>query len=68
MDHSKSGLPDFERHEQIPVQKQVSHFATRLGDEQTAVARGAMGGAIAAAVVGIMIGADRIVGADCGAF
>jgi hypothetical protein len=41
------------------LSKQIPHFATGLGDEQAAVARGAMGRAVAAAVVGLMIGAHR---------
>jgi hypothetical protein len=48
------------RHEQVAIEEKISHLAARLGDEQAAVARGAMRGAVAAAVVWLVIGADRI--------
>jgi hypothetical protein len=53
--------------EQIPIEKQVSHLAARLGDEQTAVACRAVGGSVATAVVWLVVCADRIVRADCSA-
>ena len=53
--------------QEIAIEKQVAHLAARFGNEQAAVAGGAVGCAIAAAVVGLVVGADRIVGADGGA-
>src|SRR6516162_8921736 len=51
-------------HEQAAVEKEVAHFTARLCNQQAAVAGGAMSRPIAAAVVGLVIGADRIVGKD----
>ena len=49
------------RNEQAPVQKQVSHFAAGFSNEQTSVASGAVGRAISAAIIRLMIRADWIV-------
>jgi hypothetical protein len=52
------------RHEQIAVEKQIAHLAAGLGDQQATVACCAVGGAIAAAIIGLVVGANRIVRAD----
>jgi hypothetical protein len=51
-------------HEQDAIEKQVPHFTARLCDEQAAMARSSMRRPIAASVVRLMVGADRIVRAD----
>ena len=48
----------------LAIEKQVSHLAARLGDQQAAMAGRAMGRAVAASVVRLVIGAHRIIGAD----
>jgi hypothetical protein len=55
------------RHEQVAVEKQIAHLAARFGDKKTAVAGSAVGGAVAAAVIRLVVRADRIVGAYRGA-
>ena len=46
------------------IEKQVSNFAAGFRDQQAAVERSAMGRAVAAVIVGLVVGADRIVGTD----
>ena len=48
-------------HQETAIQEEVPHFAARFGDQQAAMARGAVGRSIAAPVVRFMIGANRII-------
>jgi hypothetical protein len=49
-------------HQQAAIEKKIPHLAARLGDEQAAMARGSMRRSIAAAVIGMMIGTNWIIG------
>jgi hypothetical protein len=49
------------RNQKAAIKKQIPHFAACFRNEQAAVARRAMGCAIPAAVVGVMIGTYAVV-------
>jgi hypothetical protein len=48
-------------HQETAVEEKVSHLATRFGDQQAAMACGAMGCSIAAPIVWFMIGTNWVI-------
>jgi hypothetical protein len=48
-------------HQETAIEEEVSHLAARFGDQQAAMARGAVGCAIAAPVVWFVIGANGVI-------
>ncbi len=48
-------------HQETSVEEKVSHLAARFSDQQTAVARGAVGCSIAAPIVWFMIGTNWVI-------
>jgi hypothetical protein len=51
-------------HQQIAVEKQISHFTTCLRDEQATVTCGTVSSAVAASIIGFVVSANRVVRAD----
>ena len=48
-------------HQEAAVKEKVSHLAARFGDQQAAMARGAMGCSVAAPIVWFMIGTNWVI-------
>jgi hypothetical protein len=53
--------------QQIPVQEKIPRLAACFGEQQTAVAGGAVGSPVAGMAIRFMIGANRVIGTDFGA-
>jgi hypothetical protein len=52
------------RHQQVAIEKKIPHLATGFGDQQTSMAGRTVSRPIPAAVIRLVIGTYRIVGAD----
>jgi hypothetical protein len=54
-------VPSHGGNKQISIEKKIAHFATRFSDQKATVTCGAMRRTVAAAIVGFVISANRIV-------